>query len=224
MAAAVRLESDSGRLSGIGELQQGKGIEITPYATGKTKHLHGVSPRVWQGALGGEMTWKITPQLVTVLTANTDFAETEVDTRQINLTRFPLFFPEKRSFFLEGANQYVFGFGLARQDSPQFIPFFSRNVGLLGGLQIPIDVGVKLNGRVGKWNLGIHDVQTRETIVPDQIAQDLGLASGVVPGTSLFAGQAQIRHQLPQSRVLIPQLLRFLRLAYVRSAYFAFQA
>jgi len=59
---------------------------------------------LWQGSLGGEVTWKITPQLVTVFTANTDFAETEVDTRQINLTRFPLFFPEKRSFFLEGAN------------------------------------------------------------------------------------------------------------------------
>ncbi len=91
--------SRAGRLSGVGELQQGKGIEITPYATGKTKRFYGVSPRAWQGAVGGEITWKITPQLVTVFTANTDFAETEVDTRQINLTRFPLFFPEKRSFF-----------------------------------------------------------------------------------------------------------------------------
>src|SRR3954469_5377814 len=182
--------SRAGRLSGVGEVQQGKGLEITPYAIGKTKQFYGAgSSRSWQGAVGGEVTWKITPQLVTVFTANTDFAETEVDTRQINLTRFPLFFPEKRSFFLEGANQYDFGLGLARQDSPLFIPFFSRNVGLLDGAQIPIDAGAKLNGRVGKWNLGILDVQTRETIVSDQVVQDLGLPSRVVPGTNLFTGR-----------------------------------
>jgi hypothetical protein len=182
--------SRAGRLSGVGEVQQGKGLEITPYAIGKTKQFYGAgSSRSWQGAVGGEVTWKITPQLVTVFTANTDFAETEVDTRQINLTRFPLFFPEKRSFFLEGANQYDFGLGLARQDSPLFIPFFSRNVGLLDGAQIPIDAGAKLNGRVGKWNLGILDVQTRETIVSDQVVQDLGLPSAAVPGTNLFAGR-----------------------------------
>src|SRR6266568_7036451 len=150
--------SRAGRLTGLGELQQGKGIEITPYAIGKTKRFYGVSPRAWQGAVGGEVTWKITPQLVTVFTANTDFAETEVDTRQINLTRFPLFFPEKRSFFLEGANQYVFGLGLGSS----FIPFFSRQIGLINGQPVPIDAGVKLNGRVGKWNLALLDVQTRE--------------------------------------------------------------
>src|SRR6266436_5643347 len=177
--------SRAGRLTGLGELQQGKGIEITPYAIGKTKRFYGVSPRAWQGAVGGEVTWKITPQLVTVFTANTDFAETEVDTRQINLTRFPLFFPEKRSFFLEGANQYVFGLNLGEQ----FIPFFSRNVGLLDGTQIPIDAGVKLNGRVGKWNLAALDVQTRETTVPQQVQEDLGLSSPVIPGTNLFAGR-----------------------------------
>jgi hypothetical protein len=177
--------SRAGRLTGLGELQQGKGIEITPYAIGKTKRFYGVSPRAWQGAVGGEVTWKITPQLVTVFTANTDFAETEVDTRQINLTRFPLFFPEKRSFFLEGANQYVFGLNLGEQ----FIPFFSRNVGLLDGAQIPIDAGVKLNGRVGKWNLALLDVQTRDTTVPDQVVQDLALPSAVVSGTNLFTSR-----------------------------------
>src|SRR5205807_3601327 len=165
--------SRAGRLTGLGELQQGKGIEITPYAIGKTKRFYGVSPRTWQGAVGGEVTWKITPQLVTVFTANTDFAETEVDTRQINLTRFPLFFPEKRSFFLEGANQYVFGLNLGEQ----FSPFFSRNVGLLDGAQTPIDAGVKLNGRAGKWNPALVDVQTRDTTVPDQVVQDLALPS-----------------------------------------------
>ena len=106
------------------------------------------APRAWQGSGGFDFTWKLTPQLVTVLTVNTDFAETEVDSRQLNITRFPLFFPEKRSFFLEGANQYVFGLGLGNA----FIPFFSRQVGLSNGQPVPIDAGVKLNGRVGKWN------------------------------------------------------------------------
>jgi len=178
--------SRAGHLTGVGELKQGKGIEITPYATGKTTRFYGEDPRrTWQGAVGGEITWKITPELVSVFTANTDFAETEVDTRQINLTRFPLFFPEKRSFFLEGANQYVFGLNL----TDQFIPFFSRNVGLLDGVQIPINAGVKLNGRIGRWNLGVLDVQTRETTVPDEVKQDLGLPSAVVPGTNLFVGR-----------------------------------
>jgi hypothetical protein len=177
--------SRAGVLSGVGELEQGKGVEISPYATGKTKEFYRVSPRAWQGAVGGDVTWKITPQLVSVFTVNTDFAETEVDSRQINLTRFPLFFPEKRAFFLEGANQYTFGLGLGEQ----FVPFFSRNIGLLDGAQIPLDGGVKLNGRVGKWNVAFLDVQTRETIVPQQVVQDLGLPSAIVPSTNLLASR-----------------------------------
>jgi hypothetical protein len=90
----------------------------------------------------------MTPQLAAVFTANTDFAETEVDVRQLNLTRFPLFFPERRSFFLEGSNQFDFGLGLGET----FIPFFSRRVGLLEGRQVPIQGGVKLDGRAGRWN------------------------------------------------------------------------
>lgn len=181
--------SRTGTLAGVGELKQGKGIEIAPYGIGRSKQFYGVSPRTWQATGGGEVTWKATPQLVTVFTANTDFAETEVDTRQVNLTRFPLFFPEKRAFFLEGANQYDFGLGIGGQDSPQFIPFFSRRIGLLGGTQIPIDAGVKLNGRVDKWNLALVDVQTRESVISSTAQAELGLASPVVPGTNLLAGR-----------------------------------
>ncbi len=181
--------SRAGSLNGMSKLEQGKGLELTPYVTGRTRQFWPGGDRSWQGSVGGELTWKITPQFVTVFTANTDFAETEVDTRQINLTRFPLFFPEKRSFFLEGANQYNFGLGLQNQDSPQFIPFFSRRIGLLGGEQIPIDGGVKINGRVGKWNLALLDVQTRETNVSPDTAQQLGLSSTFVRGTNLLAGR-----------------------------------
>jgi hypothetical protein len=169
--------SRAGALAGVAGLEQGRGIEVSPFAVGRvqTDFRHG--SRVWQGQPGADITWRITPQLASVFTFNTDFAETEVDSRQLNVTRFPLFFPEKRSFFLEGANQFQFGLGL----DEQFIPFFSRNVGLYEGEQIPINAGVKLNGRVGKWNIGLLDVQTRDKYVAS--------VESIVPGTNLFAGR-----------------------------------
>ena len=167
--------SRAGSMLGLGELQQGLGIEFSPFTIGRMRDGFARSPRAWQGSEGMDFTWKITPQLVIAVTANTDFAETEVDSRQINITRFPLFFPEERSFFLEGANQYVFGLGLGQS----FIPFFSRQIGLLNGQPIPIDAGVKLNGRVGKWNLALLDVQTRGTQT----------STGLLPGVNLLAGR-----------------------------------
>lgn len=174
--------SRAGVLTGVGDLRQGYGVELSPYLLGRTVEQFSRAPRAWQGAAGGDVTWKITPQLVTVFTANTDFAETEVDARQINLTRFPLFFPEKRTFFLEGLNQFEFGLGLGRR----FIPFFTRRVGLLQGRPIPLDAGVKLNGRVGRWNLAALDVQTR--------------ATGLAPSVNL--GAFRVSYDLtPQFRV-----------------------
>jgi hypothetical protein len=163
--------SRAGTLSGIEELKHGIGIDFSPYLIGRTKEFFGASPRAWQGTGGMDFTWHTTSQLATVLTVNTDFAETEVDSRQINITRFPLFFPEKRSFFLEGSNQYVFGLNLGSA----FIPFFTRRVGLYNGQQVPINGGIKVNGRVGRWNLALLDVQTRD--------------SDVAPGSNLFAGR-----------------------------------
>jgi hypothetical protein len=83
-----------------------------------------------------------------------DFAETEVDERRINLTRFPLFFPEKRMFFLEGSETFSFS------SSVSFMPFFSRRVGLYEGKQVPVVFGTKLYGKIGDTNLSILDVQT----------------------------------------------------------------
>ena len=84
-----------------------------------------------------------------------DFAETEVDERRINLTRFPLFFPEKRMFFLEGSEVFSFS------SSVSFMPFFSRRIGLFEGTQIPVRFGTKLYGKIGNTNLAVLDVQTR---------------------------------------------------------------
>jgi Domain of unknown function (DUF5916)/Carbohydrate family 9 binding domain-like len=168
--------SRGGTLNGLSELRQGVGLEISPYAVGRMRATFGDGSRSFQGTPGVDVTYRITPQLAAVFTANTDFAETEVDTRQINTSRFDLFFPERRSFFLEGSNQYQFGLGL----EGQFIPFFSRRIGLFGGEQIPINAGVKLNGRSGKWNIGLIDVSLRDTT----------LRSGrAIPGTNLFASR-----------------------------------
>lgn len=101
-------------------------------------------------------------------TLNTDFAETEVDARKTNLTRFPLFFPEKRSFFLEGADIFDFGFLLGED----VIPFFSRKIGLVEGRQVPLQGGLKLHGRIGQTNLGALTVRT-------------GPVSGLVPATEM---------------------------------------
>jgi hypothetical protein len=94
-------------------LKQAHGIEFAPYSRGTMVRNNVPENRNWMGAAGGEITWRITPQLAAIATVDTDFAETEVDSRQINITPWPLYFPEKRTFFLEGANQYDFGLGLS---------------------------------------------------------------------------------------------------------------
>ena len=120
------------------------------------------------GKPGLDLFYNITPSLKLSVTANTDFGETEVDARQINLTRFSIFFPEKRSFFLQDAG--VFNFATTGIDPPggipvtgaEVFPFFSRKIGLLGGQEVPITNGAKLTGKVGRTEIGMLDVRTRE--------------------------------------------------------------
>ncbi len=165
--------SRAGELTGTGEFSQGLGLEISPYVTGRTSKQFATGHRNFPGQPGMDMTWRLTPEMAAVFTFNTDFAETATDSRQLNVTRYPLFFPEKRAFFLEGANQYQFGLGL---DGDSFVPFFSRRIGLYDDQLAPINAGMKLNGRLGRWNLGMLNVQTRD--------------NQEVPATNLFAGRA----------------------------------
>jgi len=149
--------AEAGLLIGLGELVQGRGLSLKPYMSIKSDWDKDRYPdRNNSHDEGLDVYKSITSNLNAVLTYNTDFAETEVDARQINLTRFPLFFPEKRSFFLEGSGIFDFGVGMRRN----FIPFFSRRIGLVGGEQVPIRGGAKLWGRVGNTNIGILDVRT----------------------------------------------------------------
>jgi hypothetical protein len=101
---------------------------------------------------------KITPDITAQVTVNTDFAETEVDSRKTNLTRFALLYPEKRQFFLEGADIYDFGVGT----NSDLIPFFSRQIGLYEGQEVPVRWGAKLNGKINKTNFGMLVNQTGE--------------------------------------------------------------
>jgi len=94
------------------------------------------------GDVSLDVTQRVGSNLVSSLSINTDFAESEVDTRRTNLTRFPLFFPETRTFFLEGSDIFSFGLGLGND----VIPFFSRRIGLVAGREQPILLGTKING------------------------------------------------------------------------------
>lgn len=107
--------------------------------------------------VGLDAKWGIRPNLTLDATVNTDFAQVEADEEQVNLTRFDLFFPEKRPFFLENASTFQFG-------NPQNIDlFFSRKIGLSSaGVPLDIEVGGRLSGKIGGWNVGVLNIQTDE--------------------------------------------------------------
>ena len=152
----------AGRLEGLPAIQQGKGLDIRPYVSAKREGGD------FKPDAGLDVSKNLAPNLNASLTINTDFAETEVDARQVNLTRFPLFFPEKRTFFLEGAG--VFDTAGLFIWHPDLLPFFSRRIGLYGGREVPIIAGGKITGRLGQYNIGLLDVQTGAQ-------DDLGIAS-----------------------------------------------
>ena len=148
--------SRAGLLIDLPEFNYGIGLNVRPSLIGE---LNRAENNDFVGSLDPslDVNQRIGPNITATLTVNTDFAETEVDTRQTNLTRFPLFFPEKRAFFLEGADIFEFGFGLGRS----IIPFFSRRIGLYSGNEVPILAGGKINGRIGKTAFGGLTMSTR---------------------------------------------------------------
>jgi len=144
-------------LEGIEGVKQGKGITFRPYSIIDTYKNH-LEPGGYTSEINGgfDIYKNFTPNFVGVVSYRMDFAETEVDERRINLTRFPLFFPEKRMFFLEGSE--IFNFS----STFSFIPFFSRTVGLYQGEQVPVIFGAKLFGKINNTNLAVLDVQTEK--------------------------------------------------------------
>ncbi len=151
---------NAGVLRGLKNPSQGIGLELVPYAIVQSGREYDVDEdeefKDSSGDVGFDINYNITPSLRASLTYNTDFAQTEVDIRQINLTRFPLRFPEKRDFFLEGSSILQFA------PSSRVDPYFSRRIGLVEGRPISIDYGGRLLGNIGKNNIALIHVKTGE--------------------------------------------------------------
>lgn len=151
----LRRMSNAGMLVGLKDVTQGHGIEVRPYVAGYRAGYPGrtTASRDDDLNVGGEVTYNITPSLRAVGTVNTDFAETEVDARRVNLTRFALQYPEKRGFFLDGATFFDY-----------YVPaFFSRRIGLdANGQPQRIIGGTKLTGQAGRFDVGGLYVSTGE--------------------------------------------------------------
>ena len=173
----------AGTVSGFASLQQGRGLDIVPSVTTIRTQTFGTS-----GGQDSELEpsldvfYKITPSLNGALTINTDFSATEVDDRQVNLSRFSLFFPEKRDFFLQDADIFEFGriggqsggrgtggpnanrnFAAPNSAAQNARPFFSRRIGLSAtGQPVDLDYGGKLSGRIGRWNVGALAIRQDE--------------------------------------------------------------
>ena len=146
----------AGRIEGLNNISQGLGLDVKPYVIGNYTHASTRSA-VLDGNTGFDVVYSVTPQLKANLTVNTDFAQTEVDDRQVNLTRFPLFFPEKRDFFLEGSGNFDF----SDEPSNDITGFFSRRIGIdSNGQPQKIDYGAKVGGQIGDFNVGLIQART----------------------------------------------------------------
>ena len=149
----------AGELHGL-ELEAPTNFKLTPYVVGRMEQDFQDSPdgeARYSGDLGVDVKYGVATNLALDLTYNTDFAQVEVDEQQVNLTRFNLFFPEKRPFFLENAGFFSIG-------TPQQVElFFSRRIGLSqSGEIVPIVGGARLSGKISRWNLGLLNMQTEE--------------------------------------------------------------
>jgi hypothetical protein len=153
--------SFAGSLEGIGGLRQGRNLYFKPYLSTPLTRREGDDvdfiPEV-----GLDVKYGVTPGLTLDLTLNTDFAQVEADEQQINLTRFSLFFPEKRDFFLENSSIFQFGNagrGFGPGAGGDLIPFFTRRIGISQGRLSPILGGVRLSGRAGSYSVGVLSMQ-----------------------------------------------------------------
>jgi hypothetical protein len=176
-ASAVRqyrltLTSRAGLITDLPDFALGRGLSVRPSLTaggGVPAPSASVDGKFHPSL---DVTQRLGANVTASFTTNTDFAETEVDTRQTNLTRFPLFFPEKRTFFLEGIDIFQFGPGV----NNDMIPYFSRRMGLVNGREVPLIAGGKVNGRVAGTNFAA--VITSTDSQPGVI--DEGATTGVV--------------------------------------------
>jgi hypothetical protein len=181
--------SSAGHLVGMDDLPRyGINVEVKPYVLGGTRqelNENGETPVEGEFKAGIDAKAEVAPGLVLDLTLNTDFAQVEVDDEQVNLTRFSLFFPEKRDFFLENAGIFDLGFG-GGFGPPPYQMFFSRRIGIGEDGEIPMLGGARLTGRVGGQTVGFLSVITGE--------------SGEVPATAHSV--ARVKRDIGQNNFL----------------------
>ncbi len=146
--------SQTGKLVGLNDIKAKTKVEIKPYVSGGGERATG--EKKWDGRFrfGGDINYDVTPMLKLNLTIHTDFAQVEADRARINLSRFSLYYPEKRQFFLEGKDNFQMDLGKGNQI------FYSRRIGLHDGEEVPIIAGVRLFGKQNRTNIGVLSIQT----------------------------------------------------------------
>ena len=147
----------AGVLDGIGGVKPGLNLRVKPFVTGNMSRRAGTNGREGDG--GFDLKLGIGTGLVLDATYRTDFSQVEADAQQVNLTRFSLFFPEKREFFLENQGSFQIG---RTYETNDLVPFFSRSIGLENGTPVPIEGGLRLSGRTGQNDLGLLNLQTED--------------------------------------------------------------
>jgi len=159
--------SQAGHLIGLRNLKLTDRFRLKPYVSGGYTAFNAteVPLTAGDGDFGIEdFKVQISPNLTADLTINTDFAQVEDDQERVNLTRFPLFFPERREFFLEGADKFQFGQGGGRFGAPLALLYHSRNIGLYQGNPVPMRYGAKATGKIGSTSIGFINAQTGDDL------------------------------------------------------------
>ena len=162
-------------------------LQFRPYLIGRLERMGDGPPTVLPSG-GGEVTWNPTGSTVVDLTANTDFAETDVDRRVVNLSRFSVFFPERRQFFLESAGVFAAGLGGFLQ------PFFSRKIGLNTGRSVPISFGARAVFRTLEQSAGALVVHTMPTVDASSSLFAVARYNRNVGEQSRVGGMVVVRH------------------------------
>ena len=167
-----------GSLVGLEGIKPKRQIEFLPYVLPGVTRIEDDDETDGEFEIGLDLKYGVTTNLIADLTFNTDFAQVEADEEEVNLTRYSLFFPEKRPFFLEGAG--LFEFGVPRPSfrrPPPFLLFYSRRIGIEDGYPIPIMGGGKITGKMGPYGVGLLNVFTDEfhtdksITAPDEIVE-----------------------------------------------------
>lgn len=165
----IFLMSEAGTITGMGELPTSRNLSVKPFSLGSRSSGTSLTDEArGNHADGGvDLKWGITPNLTMDLTWRTDFSQVEVDQEQVNLTRFPLFFPELREFFLENSGTFLFGDLEGGPGGPRLgsslrdlTLFHSRRIGLRSGRPVPLLGGARLTSRTGALEIGALNVQT----------------------------------------------------------------